>query len=77
MTKLREEIEQQNIKKMKAGLQVSKGEDRIDSNENLIQGIEEKQENNQENENKIKKEVEKKREIMVELPKTILLVNCV
>ena len=30
----------------------------IDSNENLIEGIEEKQENNQVNENDIKKEVE-------------------
>lgn len=42
MTKLRKEIEkQQNIKK-KAGYKVSKG---IDSNENLISGFEEKQEN--------------------------------
>ena len=40
--------------KMKTRLQ---GET-IDSNENLIEGIEEKQENNQVNENDIKKEVE-------------------
>jgi len=32
----------------------------IDSNENLIEGIEEKQENNQVNENDIKKEAEGK-----------------
>lgn len=50
MTKLREEIEQQNIKKKwRLGYKVSKGEERIDSNENLIQGIEEKPESNQEN----------------------------
>lgn len=59
MTDLRKEIEQQQqqhktYKKWRLSYKIFKGEQRIDSNENLIKGIGEKQENNQEKENEIK-----------------------